>query len=463
MKIIKTEFKGLLIIETDVFGDNRGWFSETYTKSKFADAGIDIDFIQDNQSFSQAANTLRGLHCQTDPKAQTKMIRCTRGRIIDTVVDLRKGSDTYKKWLSIELSEENKRQFLIPKGFAHAFLTLTDNVEVQYKVDEYYSKENDRSIAFNDPEFAIDWEYKNPILSDKDRNAPFYAESDIQFSIKVLVTGASGQLGYDVVRKLNQLGIKNYGASTKDFNITNILETEQFIQNYNPDVVIHCAAYTAVDLAETEKNCCHQINVDGTRNIVNLCKKINAKMLYVSSDYVFDGSGDDPHREDEDTKPINYYGYTKEQGEKVVRETLDNYYIVRTSWVYGKNGNNFVKTMLKLSETKKELNVVSDQIGAPTYTKDLAEFICELIQTKAYGIYHGVNGGYCSWYEFSKSIFKHQKLNIEVNPVLSSEYKTTAKRPFNSRLSTHKTDLLNIYNFPNWEDALVRFLNELKE
>ena len=167
MKVVDTKFRGLKVIETDCFGDHRGWFTETYTRKKFVEHGIECCFVQDNQSFSARKHTLRGIHFQINPRAQTKLIRCTRGAIIDTVVDLRKGSDTYRQWFSIELSAENRKQLLIPKGFGHAFLTITDNVEVQYKVDEYYSKEHDRSIRFDDPELGIEWGVINPVLSEK--------------------------------------------------------------------------------------------------------------------------------------------------------------------------------------------------------------------------------------------------------------------------------------------------------
>ncbi len=463
MKVIETKFKGLKIIETDVFGDYRGWFTESYTKSKFKDNGIDIDFIQDNQSYSAQKGTLRGIHFQTNPKAQTKMIRCTRGAIIDTVVDLRKGSDTYKQWFSIELSAENKKQLLIPKGFGHAFLTITDDVEVQYKVDEYYSKENDRSIRFDDPEIGVEWGIDKLILSDKDLNAPSLKNSDVDFSIKVLVTGVNGQLGYDVVKRLNELGIENLGVDIDDFDITNKQQTEEFILNYKPDVVLHCAAYTAVDKAEDKKDKCYAINVDGTRNIAEACVKIDAKMVYISTDYVFDGEGKKPHLEDKDTNPVNYYGYSKEQGEEVVRELLDKYFIIRTSWVYGKNGNNFVKTMLKLAESREELNVINDQIGAPTYTPDLAVLICDMLQTTKYGTYHGVNEGYISWYDFAVEIFKRANIDMKVNPIPTSEYPTKAKRPLNSRLSKLKLDENGFNRLPKWEDALVRYFVELQE
>lgn len=181
MNIVKTDVEDVIIIEPKVFGDHRGWFTETYSKEKFNELGIEIDFIQDNHSFSAQKGTLRGLHFQLNPKAQTKLVRCTKGKILDVAVDLREGSTTYKKWVAVELTEENKKQLLIPKGFAHGFLTLTDDVEVQYKVDEYYSPENDRSIRFDDPEIGVVWNIESPILSDKDLNAPLLKDSEINF------------------------------------------------------------------------------------------------------------------------------------------------------------------------------------------------------------------------------------------------------------------------------------------
>lgn len=182
MNIVQTEIEDLIVIEPKIFGDHRGWFTETYSKKKFQNLGIDIDFVQDNHSFSAQKGTLRGLHFQLEPKAQTKLIRCTKGKIIDIAVDIRKGSPTYKKWVAIELTEKNKKQLLIPKGFAHGFLTLTDDTEVEYKVDEYYSPENDRSIRFDDPELNIYWGIDTPVLSDKDLKAPLFSESDANFT-----------------------------------------------------------------------------------------------------------------------------------------------------------------------------------------------------------------------------------------------------------------------------------------
>lgn len=181
MEIIKTELEGVYIIKSKVFGDHRGWFTETYSKEKFDKLGINLNFIQDNHSLTGEKGTLRGLHFQLNPKAQSKLVRCVKGSILDVAVDIREGSPTYKKWVAVELTEENKKQLLIPKGFAHGFLSLTDGVEVQYKVDEYYSPENDRSIRFDDPEINVNWGFENPILSEKDTKAPTLSESDANF------------------------------------------------------------------------------------------------------------------------------------------------------------------------------------------------------------------------------------------------------------------------------------------
>lgn len=461
MKIIETVIDDILILEPRVFGDHRGWFTETYSKTKFQELGIDIEFVQDNHSMSAQKGTLRGLHFQTSPKAQTKLVRCTKGKILDVAVDLRKSSSTYKQWVGVELSEENKKQLLIPKGFAHGFLTLTDDVEVQYKVDEYYAPECDRSIRFDDPEIGVDWEIENPILSEKDLKAPLLKDSDVDFSLKFMVTGVNGQLGHDVVLKLKEMNIDVVAPGRDEFDLTNREQVQRYIIEEKPDVIIHCAAYTAVDKAEDESDLCYLVNVEGTRAVAEAAKKINTKLVYISTDYVFDGLGQEPHSEEEETTPVNYYGYTKEQGEKIVKEEIARHFIVRTSWVYGLNGNNFVKTMLKLAETNNEISVVCDQVGAPTYTEDLAEFIINLVQTNKYGIYHGVNEGYCSWYEFAKLIFEQLGIVMKVNPILTDGYPTKARRPINSKLSKSRTDIAGINRLPKWDEALCRYLKKL--
>lgn len=309
---------------------------------------------------------------------------------------------------------------------------------------------------------GVDWGIEDPILSEKDLKAPLLKDSDVNFSLKFMVTGVNGQLGHDVMMQLKEMDFDVIAPSRDEFDLTNKEQVKTYIIREKPDVIIHCAAYTAVDKAEDEKDLCYLVNVEGTRAIAEADSEINARLVYVSTDYVFDGLGQEPHSEDKETNPINYYGYTKEQGEKIVRELIDRHFIVRTSWVYGINGNNFVKTMLKLAESRNEINVVSDQIGAPTYTKDLAQFIINLIQTKKYGTYHGVNEGYCSWHEFAKSIFAKTGIEMKVNPISTEDYPTKAKRPLNSRLSKKNTTKAVLDRMPHWEDAITRFIKELK-
>jgi dTDP-4-dehydrorhamnose reductase len=279
--------------------------------------------------------------------------------------------------------------------------------------------------------------------------------------MKVLVTGADGQLGYDVVKKLKELDIEHIGVDKEDFDLTKEKETKEFILAYKPDVIVHCAAYTDVDQAEVEKELCYQVNVKGTKYVVEAVKKLNAKMLYISTDYVFDGQGEAPFEVTDQPNPINYYGETKYQGEQEVQKVLDRYFIVRTSWVFGGHGNNFVKTMLKLGKKRDEISVVADQYGSPTYTGDLAELIIKMIKTDKYGIYHATNEGFCNWYEFAKEIFIISDIDVNIKPVSSDDFQTKAERPNNSRLSKKRLtnsdfELLNVYN-----KSLEQFLEEL--
>ena len=279
--------------------------------------------------------------------------------------------------------------------------------------------------------------------------------------MKILVTGYNGQLGYDVVKELNSRSVECRGVDREDFDITDRDETVGYICDYAPDAVIHCAAYTAVDRAEDDEENCRKVNADGTENIAVACEKLRAKMLYVSTDYVYGGDGEAPFETDSPTNPKNVYGVTKLEGEKAVMKYIDKFFIVRTSWVFGINGNNFVKTMLRLGDEKESLNVVCDQVGSPTYTPDLARLICDLIVTEKYGIYHGTNENYCSWAEFAAEIMKLGGKKTVINPVPSSEYPTKAERPHNSRLSKKCLDEAGIKRLPTWQDALKRFLKEM--
>lgn len=277
----------------------------------------------------------------------------------------------------------------------------------------------------------------------------------------ILVTGINGQLGYDVLKELKTRNIECVGVGKDELDITDKEKVTSYIKNLNPKKVIHCAGYTAVDLAEDDIEHCTNVNVNGTQNIALACKNINATMMYISTDYVFDGRGELPFKVDDSTAPVNVYGKSKLDGEKVLQQVLSNYFIVRISWVFGINGNNFVKTMLKLGKDKSNLNVVSDQIGSPTYTKDLAILLCDMINSEKYGVYHATNDGYCSWAEFAAKIMEKANLNCEINPILTSEYKTKAVRPNNSRLDKTALSENNFKLLPHWEDALNRFLKEV--
>ena len=277
--------------------------------------------------------------------------------------------------------------------------------------------------------------------------------------MKVLVTGANGQLGYDVIKRLDSEDIEYLGTDRESLDITNEEQVKRVISDYNPDAVIHCAAYTAVDKAEDEKELCYSVNVLGTKNVAEACKEINAKMVYISTDYVFDGEGDKPFEVTDKPNPINYYGQTKYEGELEVQKSLDKYFVVRISWVFGSNGNNFVKTMLRLGKERNGISVVADQIGSPTYTPDLAKLLVEMIETDKYGVYHATNEGYCSWYEFACEIFKQAGINVKVNPIKTEDYPTRAIRPHNSKLSKKSLINCNFGIIREWENALSEFLN----
>lgn len=278
--------------------------------------------------------------------------------------------------------------------------------------------------------------------------------------MKVLVTGVKGQLGFDVCNELTKRGIENKGIDRNDCDITDEKAVYSYIKNYAPDVVIHCAAYTAVDKAEDEKEICYDINVNGTKYIAGVCKEINAKMVYISTDYVFEGTGDKAYEVQDKISPNNTYGLTKYQGEEEVKNILDKYFIIRISWVFGINGNNFINTMIKLGETHSDINVVADQIGSPTYTYDLAPLICDMIETEKYGVYHATNEGYCSWADLAKYIFSITGQNVTVHGVTSAEYPTKASRPKNSRLSKESLDKAGFKRLPEWKDAVKRYIKE---
>ena len=303
--------------------------------------------------------------------------------------------------------------------------------------------------------------------------------------MKVFVTGVAGQLGHDVMNELNKRGYEGIGsdlaseyvgvqdgsAVTKmtyvSMDITDKEAVERTLLEIKPDVVVHCAAWTAVDLAEDEDKVekVRAINAGGTENIAKACKKLDCKMIYISTDYVFDGQGTEPWKPDcKDYKPLNVYGQTKLEGELAVSQNLEKYFIVRIAWVFGVNGKNFIKTMLNVGKTHDTVRVVSDQVGTPTYTYDLARLLMDMAESKKYGYYHATNeGGYISWYDFTCEIYKQAGYTTKVVPVTTEEYGLSkATRPYNSRLDKRKITEAGFEPLPTWQDALGRYLKEIE-
>lgn len=281
--------------------------------------------------------------------------------------------------------------------------------------------------------------------------------------MKVFVTGSKGQLGYDVVNELEKRGHTAIGVDIEELDITDAEAVDKMITEAAPDAVIHCAAWTAVDAAEDNEEKCRQVNAYGTENIAKVCKKLDCKMMYISTDYIFDGKGRRPWEPDDPvTTPLNVYGQTKYEGELAVRDNVEKFFIVRIAWVFGK-GKNFIKTMLNLAKTHDHLTVVNDQYGTPTYTYDLARLLVDMIETDKYGNYHATNeGGYITWYDFACEIFRQAGVDIEVEPVSSAQYAAKAKRPENSRMNKQKLVDNGFELLPDWKDALGRYLRIIK-
>ena len=281
--------------------------------------------------------------------------------------------------------------------------------------------------------------------------------------MRILVTGASGQLGNDLMIELAGRGHEVTGVSSQEMDLTDPEAVRRYLFSIHPDAVMHCAAYTAVDMAEDDADTCLAVNHKGTEAVANVCADIGCKLLYISTDYVFSGDGERPWEPDDAVEPLNLYGKSKLLGEQAVRAATDRHFIVRTSWVFGSSGKNFVKTMLRLGTEREQITVVNDQFGSPTYTKDLSVLLAEMIVTDKYGTYHATNEGVCSWYDFACAIMELAELTCRVLPVSSGQYPSRAKRPVNSRMSKEKLTENGFQRLPEWDDALRRCLGELKE
>ena len=280
--------------------------------------------------------------------------------------------------------------------------------------------------------------------------------------MRVLVTGVKGQLGYDVMNELAKRGYEGVGVDVDEMDITDARKVDEVITKAQVDKVVHCAAYTAVDAAEDNVELCRRVNAEGTENIAKVCKRLDLPMVYLSTDYVFDGEGERPWEPDDERDPLNVYGQTKYEGELAVERNLDKYFIVRIAWVFGVNGKNFIKTMLNLAQNHDKITVVDDQVGSPTYTYDLARLLVDMIETEKYGRYHATNEGLCTWYEFAKEIFRQAGVDVKVVPVTSEQFQAKARRPHNSRMNKDKLEAMGFQRLPSWQDALSRYLKIIR-
>lgn len=281
--------------------------------------------------------------------------------------------------------------------------------------------------------------------------------------MNILLTGTTGQLGYDVLNEINIRGHNPIILSRKELDLSSLDTIKNIIISHNPDSIIHCAAYTKVDLAEDNIDICQTINSLAVREIALAANELNVPLVYLSTDYVFDGDKILPYEEHDTPNPINIYGKTKYEGEIYIEEILKKYFIVRISWVFGINGSNFVKSMLNLANIKNELRIVDDQVGSPTYTKDLSPLLIDMVESDKYGIYHATNEGFCSWYEFAKEIFEYKNIDISLSSIKTSQYITKANRPLNSRLNKNKIYACGFKPLRHWKDALHDYLDNLKE
>ena len=494
MEVKNTNIKGCYIINLDLFGDHRGGFVETFNGIRYKNLGLPFEYVQDNMSYSVGEKVFRGLHYQKGEHSQGKLVSCSEGEVADYIVDVRKGSPTYLQTERIILSKENQVQVYVPEGCLHGFEVLKAPVTFNYKVTRPYNKEADAGVLCTDPDIKLPLPDLNElILSEKDQNLPLLKDSLIDFDYKprCFVTGVSGQLGPDIVLELQKRGYRDIYAVNRDvIDLTDYEAVEEAILRFEPDVIFHAAAYTDVDGAQRNQELAYDVNVNATDTIVEAAKKINAKVVYISTDYVFDGTKEGIYEVDDIPNPMSVYGKTKYEGEKIVRN-YDKGFIVRTSWVFGGlNTKNFVRTMINLSNNLNEVSVVDDQIGSPTYTKDLAKILVDMSETEKYGIYHANNEGYCTWNRFAFEIFNYLNKEMRVTGVTTDDYygtkamqdkikkilglnedeeltselisKVIATRPLNSMLSKQSLDDNGFDRLRHWSEATEEYVLKLK-
>ena len=468
LKKIETNLQGIYIVEPLVFRDDRGFFLESYNKTEFEKIGIFEEFVQDNHSKSKKG-VLRGLHFQTK-QSQAKLVRVIKGRILDIVVDIRKNSGTYGKWHGIELSAENKKMLYVSKGFAHGFLTLEDDTEIEYKCDEFYVPQYDSGIMWNDKDININWNFEkyglkeeDIVLSEKDKKHQSFKEyTEKYIGENVLLTGADGQLGQDFQKLFDKLGIKYTATDYRELDVTDKEKVKEFIDNKNFTMIINCAAYNNVDKAEEESEKCYALNSHVPKYLAEICKEKNIVFVTYSTDFVFDGEKEIPYIEEDIPNPLSIYSKAKLEGERYSLE-YEKSFVIRTSWVFGMGNNNFCKQVINWSKGKDKLRIVDDQISSPTYSKDLAEYSWKLVQTDKYGLYHLSNDGEASKFEQAQYILKKIGWKGILERAKTEEFPLPAKRAEYSKLDSSKIEKIINKKIPHWKTGIDKFLEEMKE
>jgi len=481
MKITKTKFEGLLVIEPKVWGDDRGYFFESFKKNSLLDHGIDNDWIQDNEAFSEKG-VLRGLHYQLEPKAQSKLVRAAQGEVLDVVLDIRPDSDTYGETFSIILSGDNKKQLLIPRGFAHGYVVLSETALFLYKVDNPYAKDLEAGIRYNDPKLNIDWKLPTSELklSEKDQEQPTF-ENHEPYGVKkgtinnnkitILVTGSNGQLGQSfrkISRQFTKFDFRFYNM--KELDITDGKAVAKEIESIKPQVFINCAAYTKVDDAEDHADTNWNVNVIATHNIARICKKNDILLFHYSSDYVYHSIEGEKMDELTPTTPQGNYAKAKLRSEEVIDATSPRAIIMRTSWIYSEFGHNFLKTMLTLGRKGKNLKVVNDQVGTPTFATDIALSTMKIInqvENNSVPLAHPLilnyaGDGKTNWHDFAAYIFECAGIEVNLTGIPSEEYPTKAKRPKWSVLDMKRIESTFGIKPKNWKESVKVCINILK-
>ena len=470
MKAIKTEIPGVVLLEPEVFGDARGYFMERFSQRRFDELVGPVRFVQDNESKSRYG-VVRGLHFQKGEYAQAKLVSVVRGRVLDVAVDIRRGSPTFGRHVAALLDGENKRQLFIPRGFAHGFAVLSDEAVFQYKCDNYYAPGSEGGIAWDDPALAIDWRLPaGEILLGERPPAPEAGRRTGTFRIRqtmnILVTGANGQLGREMQR-LSAVSPNNYTfTDVAELDVTDAGAVRQAVAQTRAEVIVNCAAYTNVERAEEDEAAADRLNRGAAENLARAAEANGATLIHVSTDYVFDGTAHLPYTEDAPTAPLGVYGRTNLAGERAVAESGCKYLTFRTAWLYSEYGNNFLKTMLRLTAEKERLNVVFDQAGTPTYAGDLAMTIFSIVEGGYFagneGLYHFSNEGVASWYDFAAEIAAaagHDKCRIR--PCRTAEFPTKAARPAYSVLDKSKIKETFGLEIPHWRESMLYCLKNM--